>query len=123
MIVIKEVTQTSDVGTFKKSVIPLLQVKFKDYNTASDNKDSVWDLVSKTLGIPKHNISVDSSHLDMHTKNYTRPLTVSYRLDSGAGALEIDKNIAIRGMEKIKAEIEQIKGVTQVWDLVSATPA
>ncbi len=118
---VEETTQVSDVGTHKKSVLPLMQVKFKDYNIANGNKDSVWNIVSKVLGIPKSNINMDTSHLDKHTINYSRPLSVSYNLDVGSSPVEVDKSMAIRGAGALKAEIEKIEGVEQVWDLISNT--
>ncbi len=119
MININEITQATDIGTHKKSSLPILQVKFKDYNTAKEKKNSVWDLISTTLAIPKNHISVDDSHLDKHTQRYSRPLTVSYNLSSGEGVLGVDKNIALRGIEKCKKGVSDMEGVTKVWDLVS----
>ncbi len=119
MIKITETTQATDVGTHKKSSLPILQVKFKDYNTAKEKKNSVWDLISTTLAIPKSNINVDDSHLDKHTQRYSRPLTVSYSLNSGDDVLKIDQGIAVRGMNNVTKCVSDMEGVTKVWDLVS----
>jgi len=116
---ISEVTQTTDVGTHKKSMIPIVQVKFRDYETAKSKKDSVWELISTTLSLPKANIAVDDSHLDKHTTNYKRPLTVSYNLSSGDSALNIDKGIATKGIGAVTQAITGVDGVEKVWDLLS----
>ncbi len=120
---INETTQVSDVGTYKKagstSTLPFLQVKFNDYNTAQESKDSIFNLITTVTGIPKNHIKMDTSHMDKHTSRYSRPITVSYSLESAVSVLNIDKSIALKGVPKLKSEIESMKGVTKVFDLVT----
>lgn len=113
---IDETTQVSDVGTHKKSAF-FLQVKFKDYKTAKDNKDKVATQVSTLLAMPKSQIEADESHLDKHTTNYSRPITVSYGLKN-SGGIEVDKKVVSNKIDNISKEISSISGVEKVWSLL-----
>ncbi len=113
---ISETTQVTDVGTHKKSSY-FLQVKFKDYKTAKDNKDKVWSQVSQVVALPKSQIEVDESHLDKHTDRYSRPVTVSYGLKD-TGGIKVDRNIVSNKIDELSSSVSSISGVEKVWSLL-----